>query len=92
MDVVRSEAVEADLDRFIRKRHDRRVLEEGERQALEAWEELERRFDENRRRENRVAWAAFHEDQAERHRRTLEHLIGHHETQAAMLCEERREG
>lgn len=39
-------------------------------------------------RSDEKAWAAFHEGQAERHRRTLEDLIAHHEEQAAKLCEE----
>ena len=87
MDTARSEAVEAELDRFIRTRHDRRVADEGERPALEAWMESERRYDEKRQRENRAAWYGWHLDQAERHRRTLEDLISHHETQAERLCE-----
>jgi hypothetical protein len=47
-----------------------------------------RRFKERRRREVRAAWYGWHLDQAERHRRTLEDLIDHHETQAARLCED----
>jgi hypothetical protein len=90
VDTARAEAVEADLDRFIRRRHDRRVADEGERPANEAWMESERKYDENRRRENRAAWYGWHLDQAERHRRMLEDLIAHHETQAKRLCEELR--
>ena len=60
----------------------------GSRRIEEAWMESERRYDEKRRRENRAAWHGWHLDQAERHRRTLEELIRHHETQAARLCEE----
>jgi hypothetical protein len=88
VDTARAESVEAELDRFIRTRHDRRVADEGERPAEEAWMESERRYEERRRRENRAAWYGWHLDQAERHRRTLEDLIRHHETQAARLCEE----
>jgi hypothetical protein len=54
----------------------------------EAWVESERRSEENRRREQRAAWYGWHLDQVERHRRTLEELIWHHEAQAARLCEE----
>jgi hypothetical protein len=50
--------------------------------------ESERRYNEKREQENRAAWYGWHLDQAERHRRTLEDLIKHHETQAARLCEE----
>jgi hypothetical protein len=83
MDVARGEIVEAELDRFIRTRHDRRVADEGERSALEAWAESERRYDGRRRQENRAAWYGWHLDQAERHRRTLEALIASHEERAA---------
>jgi hypothetical protein len=34
----------------------------------------------------RGAWTSYHEGQAERHRRTLQDLIAHHEMQAAKLC------
>jgi hypothetical protein len=88
VDTARAEAVETELDRFIRTRHEHRVAGEGERPAEEAWMESERRYDERRRKENRTAWYCWHLDQAERHRRTLEGLIAHHETQAERLCEE----
>jgi hypothetical protein len=87
MDVARGELVEKELNVLITRRHDRRVADEGERPALEMWQESERRYDERRRQANRKAWASFHEGQAERHRRTLQDLIAHHETQAAKLCE-----
>ena len=48
MDTARAEAVEAELDRFIRTRHDRRVAEEGERPAMVAWMESERKYKEER--------------------------------------------
>jgi hypothetical protein len=92
VDVARSEAVEADLDRFIRKRHDKRVLEKGARIVEEAWMESERRYEEKRQQENRAAWYGWHLDHAERHRRTLEGLIAHHEARAELLCEDRGEG
>ena len=55
-----------------------------EREAL--WQASVRRYNASREEEMRAAWASFHEDQAERHRRTLEGLITHHETQAARLA------
>jgi hypothetical protein len=88
MDTARAEAVEAELDRFIGTRHDRRVAEEGERLAEEAWMESERRYNEKRQRKNRAAWYGWHLDQAESHRRTLETLIEHHEARAEKLCED----
>ena len=77
--------VEAEIDAFISKRHYCRVADEGEGPALEMWQESERRYDERRREANRQAWTSFHEEQAERHRRTLEGLISYHEMQAAKL-------
>jgi hypothetical protein len=75
LDISRGEQVEAELDAMIRRRHDCRVADEGERPALEMWREA-----------NRQAWTSYHEGQAERHRRTLQDLIAHHEAQAAKLC------
>ena len=57
---------------------------ESEREEL--WKASVRRYNARRQEEHRQAWTAFHEGQAERHRRTLEGLIVHHETQAAKLC------
>ena len=85
MGIAKGEAVEVELVPFIRTRHDRRLAEEGEQLAEEAWMESERRYDEQRRQENRAAWYGWHLDQAERHRRTLEGLIAHHEQHAAGL-------
>jgi hypothetical protein len=80
--------VEKELTTFIEKRDRQRRQTEGERRIEEAWMESERRYNEKREQENRAAWYGWHLDQAERHRRTLEDLIKHHETQAARLCEE----
>jgi hypothetical protein len=87
-DSSKGEAVEHELDAFISRRGKQRRQTEGEQPALEVWMESERRYDEHRRQENRLAWREYHQDQAERHRRTLEGLIRHHEAQAARLCEE----
>jgi hypothetical protein len=88
MDVAHGELVEKELTAFIERRDTQRRQTEGERRAEEAWAESERRYDGRRRRENHAAWYGWHLDQAERHRRTLEDLIRHHETRAARLCEE----
>ncbi len=56
--------------------------------AEELWVGSVRRYRERERRELRAAWYGWHLDQADRHRRTLEELVSHHETQAARLCEE----
>lgn len=47
-----------------------------------------RRYNARRRRENAARWYAYHADQAERLRRTMEPLIAFHETRAQQLLEE----
>jgi hypothetical protein len=44
-------------------------------------------YNERERRENAQEWRRYHEDQAERHRRTLEALISHHMAAAQRLLE-----
>ena len=85
MDIARSEVVEADLDRLLERRSRKGDVDPDE--AEEIWKESVRRYNARRREEMRAAWTAFHEEQAERHRRTLEDLISRHEAQAARLCE-----
>jgi hypothetical protein len=87
MGVAGGEMAEKQLDILITRRHDRRRADEGERQALEMWQESERKYAERRGEANHQAWASFHEEQAERHRATLQALVEHHEIQAAKLCE-----
>ena len=79
------EAVEAELNRLIERRA--RNGDVGRDEQEEIWRESVRRYTARRREEMRAAWASYHEGQAERHRRTLQDLIAHHETQAAKLCE-----
>ena len=85
MDVAKTSAVEAELDNFISRRHEKRIQEEGERPAEEVWAESERRYAARRREENRAAWRKYHQDQAARHRATLEALATYHEGEAAKL-------
>ena len=94
MDTIRGErsertleAAEAQLERFISQRHEKRVQSEGERQAEEMWMESVARFNERERRQIRAEWYGWHCDQAQRHRRTLESLIAHHEGEAEKLLE-----
>lgn len=82
VDIARGEMVEGELDRLIERRSAREI-DADEREAL--WQASVRRYNARRREEMRVAWASYHAGQAERHRRTLEGLIAHHETQAARL-------
>ena len=85
MDIAKISAVEAELDNFISRRHEKRIQEEGERPAEEMWAESERRYAARRREENRAAWCKYHHDQAARHRTTLEALATYHEGEAAKL-------
>ena len=88
MDIAKGEMVEAELDAMIRRRDEKRREEEGERLVEELWMPSERAYDERRRRQIQAAWYGWHCDQAERHRRTLEALIAHHEGEAEKLLEE----
>lgn len=58
-----------------------RDIATGERAAEEAWVESARRHDARLREENRLAWASYHRDQAERLSGILASLIAHHEEQ-----------
>ena len=84
MDIAKISVVEAELDNFISRRHEKRI-QEGERPAEEMWTESERRYAARRLEENRAAWRRYHEDQAARHRATLEALATYHEGEAAKL-------
>jgi hypothetical protein len=56
VDTTRGEATEKELDNLIRRRHERRVLSEGERAAEELWAESVRRYNARREEEHRLAW------------------------------------
>jgi hypothetical protein len=58
-DISRGEQVEHELTAMIERRHERRVLKEGDRTLMEAWQESERRHDARRREENRAAWSHY---------------------------------
>jgi hypothetical protein len=92
VDIAHGEAVEAELDRLVERRHDLRVAEEGERPEHEVWTESERRYDAIRRAEIRAAWVDYHEGQAARHRGVLEALVAHHEAEAEKHRTHRHEG
>lgn len=84
MDIARSEAVDAELDRLISKRasQDRRP-DEDEQEEL--WKASVRAYTARRREEMRAAWQEYHQGQAARHRAVLESLIARHEGEAARL-------
>jgi hypothetical protein len=76
---------EKQLNILIERRARKGEADPDEREEL--WKASVRAYTARRRKELRAAWASYHEGQAERHRRTLQDLIAHHETQAAKLCE-----
>jgi hypothetical protein len=55
VDIARSEAVEADLDRLIVQRSRQKDPDE----ASELWQESVRRYNARRREENRLAWCGY---------------------------------
>lgn len=87
MDVAHGEMVEKELTRMIEKRS-RKEPDPDEREEL--WKAGVRVHNARRRKEMAAQWYAYHADQAERLRRTMEPLVAFHEARAAALCEERR--
>ncbi len=91
MDVIHRNAVDADLDRLISRRASQdRTPDPDELEA--GYQESVRRFNARRREENRRAWAAFHEGQADRLRRNLGALIATHEAEADKYRDDRHKG
>jgi hypothetical protein len=86
VDIARSEAVDAELDRLISKRASQnRRPDEDEQEEL--WKESVRAYTARRREEMRTAWHEYHQGQAARHRGVLESLIARHEEEAAKLMD-----
>jgi hypothetical protein len=81
-DISKGEIVEAEIDAFIAKRHDRRVVEEGHRTREELWAASERRYFARRDEEACLALLTYHEGKAARLGHTLGALVGHHEAEA----------
>jgi hypothetical protein len=77
--------VEGELEAFIERRHDHRVVDEGERPAEALWAASERRYFARLDEERSAELVDFHKGQARRLRAVLESLIAHHEEQAAKL-------
>ena len=90
VDISRGEMVERELEAMIQRRARNGEVDPDEQEDL--WQASVRVYTARRREKMRTAWASYHEGQAERHRRTLQDLISHHETQAAKLCEGEGEG
>jgi hypothetical protein len=77
--------VEKQLDAMIQRRARKGDVDPDGREAL--WRASVRRYNARREEEMRAAWASFHEEQAERLRRTLASLVAHHEEEAAILMD-----
>jgi hypothetical protein len=92
VDVSHAESVERELDRLIEKRHDHRATEEGHRPSEELWQASVERYNSELETKLRAAWCSYHQDQAARHRRTLEALIARHEEVAAQLMDHEPKG
>jgi predicted solute-binding protein len=88
VDTARGEMVEKELNAMIERRSRQKDPEEDH----QFWQESVRRYSARRDEENRLAWHQYHRDQAERHRRTLNNLIEHHQTQAAKLMQDQPKG
>ncbi len=86
MDVIHRDTVDRDLERLLVTRASEDTT--ADPTTLEAsYLESVRRFNARQRAENRAAWSEFHRGQAERHKRTLEGLVAHHEAEAEKLME-----
>jgi hypothetical protein len=79
-----AEAAEAQLERFITQRHERRVQAEGEREAEEMWRESVARFHERSEAEMRSRWIDFHQNMHRLHST----LAAEHEAKAGKLLME----
>jgi hypothetical protein len=64
------------------------VTSEGGQAAEEMWRESVVHYNERERRQTRAEWTGGMRPGRERHRRTLEALISHHEGEAEKLLED----
>ena len=83
MEIARGELVEKELDAMIERRSRKKDPDE----ESELWRKGVDAYNEKRQKIARLEWHAFHCGQAERHRRTLQALIEHHEEEAAKLMD-----
>jgi hypothetical protein len=78
------EAAEAQLERFITQRHEKRASEEGERLDEELYMDSVRRFHERAEAEMRNRWVEYEQHMSELHTRLAEE----HREKAEKLLEE----
>jgi hypothetical protein len=77
--------VEKELDAMIRRRDERRRIEEGDRAAEEMYEESCRRYAQRQREGLLWERLRFHEQLIVAHSRTFELLIGRHRSEVERL-------
>ncbi len=86
MDIAKGEQVEGELDAMIRRRHEERVKDEGQRRIEELWQESVRRHNARQEQDHRTAWCDYerrmrdlHWSLGDEHDRKLKKLEnGHH--------------
>lgn len=88
MDITRGEKVEQELDVIIGRRHERRIEDEGERQAHELWAASVERYNSQHARAALLDRIEYHQRMASSHRATLTDLVNHHVVEAER-CRER---
>ena len=74
----------AQIDAFIERRSQKSGADRAEEMA---WKASVRRYNRKLERTRAAEWYAYHADQAERLRRTMEPLIAFHEARAQKLLE-----
>jgi len=80
VDVVRTEATDAELLRMIERRSRQGEVDPDEHEEL--WKESVRAYTARREEELRAAWCQHHQEQAARLKAVLEGLISRHEAEA----------
>ena len=83
--VARGGTAEQHLDALITKRHDQRVLDEGERAEHELWQESVERYNAKHQAELVFAWVEYHEQAAERALANGEAIAARHRAQIEAL-------
>jgi hypothetical protein len=87
VDVAHSEMVEKELDAMIRRRHDHRVKDEGERLEEALWRESVERYNTRQKQEKLWEELRYHDRMIRAHTANFEAIIGTHAAELAR-CEE----
>jgi hypothetical protein len=80
--VTRAEMAEQELNRFVERRHDQRVKEEGDAARIAAaWAESCDKYNAARQHELAWQWLRYHVAAQRTHRRTFAIIDAHHEAE-----------